>query len=48
MLSLLLACVGLSRMEVLASFSRVSSVLCFGFHVVSTRCSGKTLLAHVA
>ncbi len=23
------------------SFSRVSSVLCFGFHVVSTRCSGK-------
>ncbi len=36
MLSLLLASVGLSRMDVFASFSRVSSVLCFGCHVVSS------------
>ncbi len=33
----------LSRMKVLVSFSRVSSVLCFGCHVVgSTRCSGNS------
>ncbi len=48
MLSLLLACVGLSRLEVFASFSRVSSVLCFGcprgFHALLW----ETLLAHVA
>ncbi len=36
MFGLLLACVGLSRVDVLASFSRVSSVLCFGCHVVSS------------
>ncbi len=47
MLSLLLACVGLSRMDVLASFSRVSSVLCFGCHVVSSFFFGETLLRDV-
>ncbi len=40
-MGLLLAFVVSSRLDVLASFSRVSSVLCFGVHVVSTRCSGK-------
>ncbi len=36
MLSLLLACVGLNRLDALVSFSRVSSVLCFGCHVVGS------------
>ncbi len=43
MLSLYLLSVGVSRMDALASFSRVSSVLCFGCHVVgSARCSGNS------
>ncbi len=45
MLSLLLAFVGLSRMDVLASFSawvqRVDSVLRFGYHVVSSGFFGR-------
>ncbi len=52
MFGLLIAFAVEAGLDALVSFSRgfprVASVLCYGFHVVSTRCSGKPLLAHVA